>query len=132
MKNIIWCLKTKEEIEFSKEWLKEILGFENEIVQHDENKYDIFLDNSFIAYCSENKSEKFEEYIRNYNDLGLKYCVVHLSDEAYNHNIDFYNIAKSVLRNYHNKEYFEKFPNLKSFHLGIKLEPRLILIRTRI
>jgi hypothetical protein len=118
--NIVWCLKTELEIEFSRDWLKEILGFDNEIIQHNENKYDAFLDKSFIVCCTEKKSEKLEDYIKKYNDLGLKYCVVHLSDEAYEHNIDFYDISKSVIRNYHNEEYSKRFPNLKSFPLGYK------------
>jgi hypothetical protein len=120
MKNIIWCLESQDEIDFSRDWLKEILGFEKEYFLIPDFKYNIFTDNSFIVFSSEKKSEKFETYLQEWNNKGLNYSVVHLSDEAYSHNYDFYRIAKKVIRNYYHAKYLNPNRNVKFFPLGYK------------
>ena len=117
--NLIWCLKSKYEIDFSFNWINEIFS-ECDIIHHYdiENKFDKFIDNSILIVCvNDEPNHRLIDYINQYNSKNLNYVVLHLSDEAFEQNIDFYSVSKKILRNYFKKEYVEKF-NIMTIPLG--------------
>ena len=113
---IIWCVKTTEEKRFSYDWLKEILRFD---IEYDDSKrgYTLFEDNVYIVWCNQEYEQGFVNYINEYNKRGLNYSIVHLSDEAFEQDIEFYKISKKIIRNYYNKSYTNNY-NIYTFPLG--------------
>jgi hypothetical protein len=123
--NIIWC--SSDSI-FSFDWVNEIFGH-FEIKHHfdKDNNFNLFYDNSIILVCpSIDYDPKLYDYIQTYNTRNLNYCILHVSDEGFQHNVEFYKISKKILRNYYNKQYSEKY-NIKTIPLGyqsgIKYKP---------
>jgi hypothetical protein len=117
--NLIWLVKTDYEVAFSFDWIKNI--FSNFLIKNHydiENKFDLFVDNSIlIVSVGKEPNTRLIDYINGYNSLNLNYSILHLSDEAFEQNIDFYNTSKKIIRNYYNKEYIEKY-NILTIPLG--------------
>jgi hypothetical protein len=119
--NLIWCLKSQYEIGFSFDWITEILG-KFELINHIdmENKFDKFYDNSLIIVSvNSSHNSRLIDYIEKYNRLGLNYTILHLSDEAFEQNIDFYSYSRKIIRNYFNKNYSKNY-NILTIPLGYK------------
>jgi hypothetical protein len=117
--NLIWCVKTQYEVDFSFNWINEIFS-EFEIKHHYDitNNFDKFIDNSIIIVSVGKESNtRLIDYIKNYNDKDLKYTILHLSDEAFEQNIDFYRSSVKIIRNYYNEDYVRKY-NILTIPLG--------------
>lgn len=112
--NLIWCLKTQYEVNFSFDWICNLFSQFEIVHTYDiSNKFDIFLDNSIIIVCvGKDSNPKLCEYIETYNKKSFNYTVLHLSDEAFEQNIDFYKVSKKIIRNYYNQSYVQNYPIL--------------------
>ena len=67
-------------------------------------------------------SDPDDDYIKKYIEKDLDFCIIHLSDEAYIHNISIYNEPKCkfIFRNYYST-YFTNFSHkILNFDLGYK------------
>jgi len=117
--NLIWLVKSDYEVNFSFDWIQNI--FSNFIIKNHydiENQFDLVIDNSILIVCvNKDSNERLSNYINEYNKLSFNYSILHLSDEAFEQNIDFYNVSKKIIRNYYNKEYVEKY-NILTIPLG--------------
>jgi hypothetical protein len=116
--NIIWCI-SQGEIDFSFDWINEILSSFDITHYNDISKrFDIFKDNSVIVVCVDKEPNiRLIEYINTYNDKNLNYTILHLSDEAFEQNIDFYKYSNKIVRNYYNEEYVKEY-NILTIPLG--------------
>lgn len=124
MNNIIWCVKTQIEVDFSNDWLKEVLQFKFEHFDKERN-FDKFINGSYIAWANQEKNDDFINYINKYNELGYDYTIVHLSDEAYEQDISFYDVSKKIIRNYYNSDYSSKY-NILTIPLGYKKDLKFV------
>jgi hypothetical protein len=117
--NLIWCVKSQYEVDFSFKWINEIFSeFEINHYYDIDNNFDKFIDNSILTVCvNKNPNTRLIEYINKYNEKELNYTILHLSDEAFEQNIDFYSVSKKILRNYYKKEYVDKY-NILTIPLG--------------
>lgn len=118
--NIIWCLKSDTEINFSRDWILEI--FSNfEIKEHfdKELSFNIKLDNSLIVVSNVSDQNKFIEYLNSMNNINYNYNVLHLSDEIFNHDVTFYKYAKRVIRTLYSDKYTELY-NTITIPVGYK------------
>lgn len=123
--NFIWCLKSKYEINFSFDWICEMFQQFDIVHNYDiENSFSTYLDNSIIVVSvGKGANDRLCEYLQNFNLKNLNYTVIHLSDEAFEQNIDFYKFSKRIVRNYYNKEYTQQFPILTvplGYQTGVK------------
>jgi hypothetical protein len=117
--NLIWCVKTQYEVDFSFIWINEVMSGFNVKNHYDiSNNFDLLIDNSvIIVSVNKDPNTRLIEYINKYNDNNLKYSILHLSDEAFEQNIDFYKVSKKIIRNYYNDSYTKNF-NLITIPLG--------------
>ena len=124
--NIIWCI-SQGEIDFSYDWITEIFSCFDVTHYNDCSKiYDIFKDNSVIVVCVGKEANiNLIEYINSYNNKNLNYTILHLSDETFEQNIDFYKVSKKILRNYFNQQYTDKY-NIITIPLGYKSNVKFI------
>ena len=123
--NLIWLVKSEYEVHFSFDWIQSIFSyFQIENYYDISNNFDIFLDNSILIVCvDKNANPTLINYINKYNSMNLKYTILHLSDEAFEQNIDFYSVSSKIIRNYHKKEYSDKYKLLTiplGYQSGIK------------
>ena len=109
------------EINFSFKWINEIFSkFKINNFYDTENKFDYFKNNSLIVVSvGKNTNERLIEYISEYNKNGLNYSILHLSDEDYGQNIDFYSVSQKIIRNYYNEEYCNRY-NIITIPLGFQ------------
>jgi len=121
MINIIWCVKTQNEVDFSFDWINEIFSLSMITHHYDlSNKFDKFINNSIIVVSvTKDKNLDLINYINHYNSNNLNYTILHLSDEDFTQNIDFYNVYNKIIRNYYKKEYTDNY-NLLTIPLGYK------------
>lgn len=100
------------------DWVREILSESNvtfrEVFDGD---YKTVLDHSVIVTSFPERA-KYKQYYQAFREKGYKFGIIHLSDEAYEHPIDFYAGAKFVLRNYWHRNFTQK--NVFFFPLGYK------------
>jgi hypothetical protein len=117
--NMIWCVKSQYEKNFSLNWIEEIFSkFEITHIDDFENRFQTFENNSvIIVSVGKDSNNSLISYIQEYNKLNLNYSILHLSDEAFEQNIDFYDVSRKIIRNYYNEEYTKKF-NLMTIPLG--------------
>lgn len=117
--NLIWCVKSQYEKDFSFDWIEEVFSnFEINHIDDFQNKFENFENNSVIVVSVQKDSNNsLISYIQKFNQLNLNYSILHLSDEAFEQNIDFYAVSKKIVRNYYNEEYSEKF-NVMTIPLG--------------
>ena len=117
--NLIWLVSSQYEVDFSFDWIQNIFS-KFEIKNHYDisNKFDIILDNSILIVCvNKNNNPFLIDYINKYNSMNLNYTILHLSDEAFEQNIDFYSVSKKIMRNYYKEEYVSRY-NLFTIPLG--------------
>ena len=117
--NLIWLLKSQYEVNFSFNWIQDIFSeFEIENYYDLNNNFDLFLNSSIlIVSVGKSSNTRLLDYISSYNQKNLNYTVLHLSDEAFEQNIDFYSVSKKILRNYYKKEYSDNY-NILTLPLG--------------
>ncbi len=116
--NIIWCLKSDTEIEFSRDWILEVFS-KFEIKEHFDRElnFNIRLDNSLIVVSNVSDQNKLIEYLKSINDTN--YSMLHLSDEIFNHDVTFYKYAKKVIRTLYSDKYTELY-NTITIPVGYK------------
>lgn len=117
--NLIWCVKTQYEVDFSFNWINKIMS-KFKIKHHYDinNNFDILIDNSvIIVSVNKENNNNLINYINKYNDNNYRYAVLHLSDEAFEQNIDFYKVSNKIIRNYYNESYQSKY-NMITIPLG--------------
>jgi len=131
--NLIWCLKSQYEIDFSWEWINEIFSNFNLVHHYDiENKFEKEIDNSVIVVCvKQNPNLDLIQYLQRYDQQNLNYTILHLSDEAFDQNVDFYNYSKKIIRNYYNEDYSQKY-NILTIPLGYQSQIRKVDIDKQI
>jgi hypothetical protein len=104
IKNIIWQTTAGDYTNFELEYLQEYLFKNIEYTPiFDENKCEVFLDNSLIIYSSDEPElqQNLKNYLRKYDQLGYTYYILHLSNERRIHNFEYYKRAKHVFRGYY-------------------------------
>jgi hypothetical protein len=118
--NLIWLVKTQLEVQFSFEWICEVFSsYEVNHIYDLENKYDNVLNNSVLIVCvGKSPNERLIDYIHQYNQKNLNYTILHLSDEAFEQNIDFYQHSNKIIRNYYNKSYVDRYSKIFTLPLG--------------
>jgi hypothetical protein len=109
------------EVNFSFTWINYIFSkFKINNFYDTENKFDYFRDNSIIVVSvNQNTNDRLVKYISDFNKNGLNYTILHLSDENYDQNIDFYSVSKKIIRNYYNEDYSSRY-NLITIPLGFQ------------
>ena len=102
---------------WEKDWLPEILSEVHcEIDELADTNCEQFLDNS-IFIIPDIPSNKCKQHFSRCRAMGLKFGIIHLSDEFYAGSDDFYKHAVFVLRNYWHKKYLN-MDNVSFFPLG--------------
>lgn len=126
--NLIWLVRSEYEVYFSFDWIQNIFSSSEIRNYYDiNNKFDLFLDNSvLIVSVTKDPNNRLMEYIDKYNSIGMNYTILHLSDEAFEQNVDFYNISNKIIRNYYNKEYVNRYKNIMTIPLGYQTNIRKI------
>jgi len=106
--NYIWCVKNDDEVRFSKDWIFTIFG---QGVEHFDQKrnFNLFIDNSFIIWAEQKYNDEFVKYIEEYNNRNLNYVVIHLSDEIFDHDVQFYKVSKKTIRTLLNENYVRDY-----------------------
>ncbi len=97
--NLIW-LGGNPSGSWEEDWIHEILSeIESEIRVIVDLDYNVFLDRSIIV-VSNPDPKRYPNYFLKYRKQGLKFGIIHLSDEVYTSPHNFYEGALFVLRNY--------------------------------
>ncbi len=116
--NLIW-ISGSPEGSWEEDWIQEMLSeVQADIHTIVDGNHEVFLDKSIIVTSHPNK-EKYQEYFSEYKKRGLKFGVIHLSDETYDHPCDFYDGVPFVIRNYWHKK-FANAQNVSFLALGYK------------
>lgn len=113
--NLIWINNSRWEEDWIHEMLSEVQA---DILTIIDSKHEVFLDKSIIVTSAPN-IEKYQAYFAEYKRRGLKFGIIHLSDENYDHPHDFYEAAPFVIRNYWHKKFTEA-NNVSFLPLGYK------------
>jgi hypothetical protein len=81
---------------------------------------DVYVENSLIVYsCDERElSQNLRDYFLNYKNKGISFNLFHISNEQLNHNCDYYDYAKTVIRNYYDTNINKQ--NVLTVPLGYK------------
>lgn len=117
--NIIWTFE-KQNV-FEVEWIKEIFS-RFEIVESIDAglNFDYEYDNSLIIIQDIKDNSKFENYLNRLLTKKLNFRILHISDEALNHNIQFYNnFGDKVIRMIYSEDYSKRF-NVFTIPVGYK------------
>lgn len=80
---------------------------------------DVFIDNSLLVYSSDDRvlDPKLLNYFNEYSARGLKFNLLHMSNEQLNHDDSYYQKANKVLRCYLD---WKERPNVINFPIGYK------------
>lgn len=117
--NLIWLLE-KNGV-FESDWIKELFSqFEIEEYVDSNLEYNYIFDNSLIIIQNITDSTSFENYLSNYEKNNFNFRILHISDEALNHNISFYEKFQSkIIRMIYSEEYSNKY-NIITIPVGYK------------
>lgn len=116
--NLIW-ISGDPAISWEEDWIHEMLSeVQTDIHTIVDLNHEVFLDKSIIVTSAPNK-EKYRHYFSEYKKRGLKFGVIHLSDEIYDHPCDFYDDPLFIIRNYWHKK-FANSKNVSFLALGYK------------
>lgn len=105
---------------FETQWIRELLakgGIEHDEVFDFEGTY--IQPRSIVVF---NHCVDYEAYFQKYEDAGIKYGAIHLSDETLGDTTNFYGHKNCIFvyRNYHHPIVSAKYPHVVTFGLGYK------------
>ena len=116
--NIVWCLTSDIEINFSRDWILEVFS-KFKIKEHIDKdlNFDNMFDNSLIVVSNVKQQDRFIQYLNSMSNMN--YSVLHLSDEIFNHDVTFYKYAKKIIRTLYSDSYTELY-NVFTIPVGYK------------
>lgn len=119
--NLIWQTPPGAYSTFEYEYITDVLfkNF-NQNKIFDFGKLETIRNNSIIIYSnnSSNICSNFKNYLIEFKNRKLKFCILHLSNENLNHNTEYYDIPNFVFRNYYDEKI--KSDNVMYVPLGFK------------
>lgn len=119
--NVIWQTPPGDVTTFELEYIQKVLLSKIEYTPFFDNEaFRAVLDNSLIIYSNDTPdiSEPFKAYLKEFDNRGYSYYLLHLSNEKLNHNYDYYKKANHVFRGYYDKSI--TLPNVTFIPIGFK------------
>lgn len=100
--HIVWQIDPS--IIWERDWLDEVLG-DFEIIDVIDLKHNITVNKSIVISAQKKADDKLmDAYMQRIKTDNLKVGIIHLADEHFDSNIDFYNNASFVFRNYYRSD----------------------------
>ena len=114
---LIWQAN-QPEYSWEEDWIQEMLSHvQSEIKTIVDLEFKVVVDRAIIVMAHTNP-DLYKSYFEKYRKQGLKFGIIHISDENYTAPIDFYEGAHFILRNYWHKNYVHD--RILFFPLGYK------------
>lgn len=119
MLRVLWATHMKPENDWEIDYIRSILNTMDipYTIEH-VDRMEHIVPGALIVI---NHSINYLAYLSQYEQRRIPFGILHLSDEWFDDNVEFYNysMCKFAFRNYYH-ELFDKYPKLKYFALGFK------------
>ena len=99
--NLVWQIPS-DFLDF--DWIREVLE-QTDTNEHFDGRFDLMVDNSIVVVSSVFGYERVSSYVEKLEKRGLKYVLVHLSDQFHSDDWSHYPSQRLVLRTHWDRKY---------------------------